>query len=229
MSRQSETLDVLLIEDDPMVQEVNRQFIERVFPFKVQAVASNGREGVELAVQHNPQLIVIDVYMPELDGGETLKLLRANGVQADVIAITASKEKETIRTMYQYGVIDYIIKPFKFERLQHALDKYRTYRTTVSGDGELSQIQLDELFGAAVPAGNKVLPKGLNEQTLNQVLHVLQSAPHPLSAEEAAEEIGAARVTARRYLEYLQKEGSVDIDIQYGTVGRPVNRYRIKS
>ncbi|MBN8235258.1 response regulator [Halobacillus kuroshimensis] len=228
MSRQLETLEVLLIEDDPMVQEVNRQFIEKVPPYKVQAIASNGKEGVALASRHNPQLIVIDVYMPELDGVETLKELRANGVQADVIAITASKEKETIRTMYQYGVIDYIIKPFKFERLQHALEKYRTYRTAVIGNGELSQTQLDELFESTVPAENKVLPKGLNEQTLKQVVHVLKSSPHPLSAEEAAEAIGAARVTARRYLEYLQKEGSVVIDIQYGTVGRPVNRYRIK-
>jgi two-component system response regulator DctR len=47
-----------------------------------------------------------------------------------------------------------------------------------------------------------------------------------LSAEEVAEGVGLARVTARRYLDFLEKSGRVILELQYGSVGRPVNRYR---
>ncbi|WP_226582455.1 response regulator [Halobacillus litoralis] len=222
-------INVLLIEDDPMVQEVNRQFIEKVSPFKVIATASNGEEGVECAVKLSPDLIILDIYMPELDGVETLKEIRSRAIDSDVIVVTAAKEKETIRSMFQYGIVDYIIKPFKYERLQQSLLHYKTFRTQVSGDGDLSQSQVDDLIGGYSEKEVRNLPKGLNQQTLEQITQFLVPYTTPLSAEEVADGLGMARVTARRYLEYLQKNGEVEIDIQYGGVGRPVNRYQLKT
>jgi two-component system, CitB family, response regulator DctR len=69
------------------------------------------------------------------------------------------------------------------------------------------------------------LPKGLNANTLVKITEFISSKRSPVSAEEVAEMIGIARVTARRYLDYLEKEGKVKIHVQYGGVGRPVNRY----
>ncbi|MFP3339069.1 FaeA/PapI family transcriptional regulator, partial [Micrococcus sp. SIMBA_131] len=71
------------------------------------------------------------------------------------------------------------------------------------------------------------IPKGLNHQTMKQIILYIDKQAKPLSAEEAADGIGIARVTARRYLDYLQKSGKVQLDIQYGGVGRPLNRYSL--
>lgn len=228
MSKKQQVIEILLIEDDPMVQEVNRQFIEAVPPFDVVDIASDGKEGLHLAEKLSPDLIILDIYMPGLNGMDTLKEIRKHAFDVDVIVISAANDKEMVRTMFQNGVVDYILKPFKFERLQQALMNYKNYRSQVSGEGALQQDQVDGLIGSYVKEGMKELPKGLNQQTLEQIIQFLQQSDGSLSAEQVADGIGMARVTARRYLEYLQKIGEVEIEIQYGGVGRPVNRYKMK-
>ena len=225
-------VDVLLIEDDPMVQEVNRQFIERVDGFQVIGVAGTGKEGIELAKMLKPELIILDVFMPGSSGLETLKVLRQEELNVEVIAITAANDRETIRTMLHHGARDYIIKPFKFERLNQALQEFLLYKMRLSGEGKLSQEELDQHFSHVQDETSHSLtiqeiPKGLNHQTMKQIIHYIEKQAKPLSAEEAADGIGIARVTARRYLDYLQKSGKVQLDIQYGGVGRPLNRYSL--
>ncbi|GAW91084.1 cache domain-containing protein [Calderihabitans maritimus] len=70
------------------------------------------------------------------------------------------------------------------------------------------------------------LPKGLNEVTLRQILAFLESKDIAMSAEEVGEGVNLTRVTARRYLEYLEKNGHVEVELKYGTVGRPVKLYK---
>ncbi|GCD83974.1 putative C4-dicarboxylate response regulator DctR [Parageobacillus thermoglucosidasius] len=222
---------VLLIEDDPMVQEVNRQFIEQVEGFTVIGVAGNGIEGIQLIRELHPDLAIIDIYMPQQDGLETLKEIRAKGYEVDIIAITAASDIDTVRRVLQNGAFDYIMKPFKFERLKQALENYHSFRQTLNEKETLTQKELDVLLQTAEPqplAPRSELPKGLNEVTLQKVIRYLRKQTEPVSAEEVAEGVGIARVTARRYLEYLEKRGEVSLDVQYGGIGRPVNRYMMK-
>lgn len=222
---------VLLIEDDPMVQEVNRQFIEQVKGFTVIGVAANGVEGIQLIRKLHPDLVIIDIYMPHKDGLETLKEIRSEGYEVDVIAITAASDIDTVRRVLQNGAFDYIMKPFKFERLKQALENYHSFRQTLNEKETLTQKDLDALLQTAEPQTfepRSGLPKGLNEVTLQKIARYLRKQTEPVSAEEVAEGVGIARVTARRYLEYLEKKGVVTLDVQYGGIGRPVNRYMMK-
>lgn len=224
---------VLLIEDDPMVQEVNRQFVERVEGYRIVGVAGDGVEGVALLNKLQPELVILDVYMPQQDGMETIRLIRQEGHPADVIVITAASDANIIRSMLQNGAIDYIIKPFIFERVKQALDNYRTLRLGLDKGVTLSQAELDELLGvggkleSGADGGLEPLPKGLQVLTLKQVLLFLMNESQPRSAEEVAEGVGLARVTVRRYLDFLEKAGKVRLDIEYGGVGRPANRYAL--
>lgn len=227
-----ERIRVLIIEDDLMVQEVNRQFIQNVQGYSVVGVASNGEEGIRLVREHRPELVILDVFMPEKDGVETLKHLRAENEQVDVIVITAARDRETIQLMLRYGAVDYILKPFKFDRFQKSLDNYRLMRSHWSLEGGVSQAELDQIirlkaeeWEGTKDQGREQLPKGLHAVTLKQVVMLLLEQRDSLSAEDVAEKVGIARVTARRYLEYLEKEGEVSKDIRYGGVGRPMNRY----
>ncbi|USG68481.1 response regulator [Brevibacillus ruminantium] len=229
-----------------MVQEVNRQFIERVSSFQVVGVASNGAEGIQVVQELKPELVIMDVFMPVQDGAQTLQKLRATNQEVDVIVITAAKDKPTIQNMLRSGVIDYIIKPFTFERIKQSLESYRSFRKQLETEGTVSQEEVDQwLFRTSMDSTNtfggtgegkgnartiskeEFLPKGLHLHTLEQIVRQLSAETMPLSAEEVAERVGIARVTARRYLEYLEKTRRVNREIAYGGVGRPTNRYML--
>jgi len=233
-----ETIRVVVIEDDPMVQEINTQFIERVPGFQVVGVAANGAEGVRLVQELAPDLVVMDVFMPVQDGIKALVQLRARDQAVDVIVITAAKDKQTIQAMLRNGAMDYIIKPFQFGRIQQSLESYRLYRQQLERDGTASQEEVDRLLfrQTADQAGTgseasretaEALPKGLHAVTLDQIVRQLEQENQSLSAEEVAERVGIARVTARRYLDYLEKVGGVRLDVSYGGIGRPTNRYML--
>lgn len=220
------TITVLIIEDDPMVQEINKQFVEQVDGYRVIGTASNGKAGIELIKIEQPDLALVDIYMPNQDGVTTIKQIRSEGLNTDVIAITAASDMETVRKVLQYGVIDYIMKPFKADRIKQALMNYQNYRGKFFEKEDITQHELDRLlFLQAKQESNSQVPKGLNAITLEKITHYLNKQKEAISAEEVAEGIGIARVTARRYLEYMEQTGAVKIQIEYGGIGRPINRY----
>ncbi|MCM3736986.1 response regulator [Bacillus cytotoxicus] len=221
-----EEFKVVLIEDDPMVQEVNKEFIKSVKGFQVIAIASNGEEGIRFVKKTNPDLVILDIFMPKKDGIQVLQEFRKQQLETDVIVVSAAKDRETIKLMLQNGAIDYIIKPFKMHRIQQALEKYRQYKISLRDSGSISQEQLDLLlYSGRSEKTISSLPKGLNEFTLNEIVTYVKQQEEPRSAEDVARAIGIARVTARRYLDYLEKKGVIHLAVQYGGVGRPINRY----
>ncbi|MBO2536643.1 response regulator [Rummeliibacillus suwonensis] len=222
-------IQVLLIEDDPMVRQVNRQFIEQVPGYSLIGTAKNGMEGIQQIKQLKPDLVFMDIFMPEQDGIETLKKIREKGLKVDVIAVTAANDMKTIQKMLQLGVFDYIMKPFSFERMKHTLQNYRQYKNKMEEKSEMTQKELDALLHHQLKPHQPdiKLPKGLNASTLEKIVSFIGTQEQSVSAEEVANGVGLARVTARRYLDYLEKQNKVKIDIQYGGVGRPVNQYRL--
>lgn len=221
-------IPTLIVEDDPMVLEINKEFVEKVGGFQVVGTAQTGSEAVRLIQKEPPQLVILDFYLPDMDGIEVLKEVRSSGSPVDIIMVTAARDAETIKEVLRYGAIDYIVKPFKFARLQNALLSYQLLRNKLEEKSTLDQEEIDALKKTRPSAKPfEELPKGLNEVTLRQVFLHLVKNKQSLSAEEVAEGIGIARVTARRYLEYLTRIGKLKLEIQYGSVGRPVNRYTI--
>lgn len=222
-------ISVILIEDDPMIRQVNQEFIEKVKGFQIIGTAGNGIEGMKLIKKLKPNLVIMDIFMPEQNGIQTLQQLRESKLNVDVITITAATEMKTIRQILQLGVYDYIIKPFTFERIKQTLENYRNFKEKMGRKKELTQTELDELIHPhrLNLQGLNELPKGLNASTLDKIIAFIRMQDNSVSAEEVANGVGLARVTARRYLDYLEKQQKVVIDIQYGSVGRPVNQYRI--
>lgn len=223
-------IQVLLVEDDPMVRQVNRQFIEQVAGYHLIGTAKNGMEGIQQIKQLKPDLVFMDIFMPEQDGIETLKKIREKGLKVDVIAVTAANDIKTIQKMLQLGVFDYIMKPFSFDRMKHTLQNYRHFKAKIDEKNEMTQSELDTLLHkqkSSPQNSDDHLPKGLNAATLEKIVSFIGTQEASVSAEEVANGVGLARVTARRYLDYLEKQNKVKIDIQYGGVGRPVNQYRL--
>ncbi len=222
-----EPIKVIIVEDDPMVLKINREYIEKINDFIVEATATTGKAALKLIAQTKPDLVILDIYLPDMNGVSVLQNMRLNQMPTDVILVTAARDSETIQSVFRSGAIDYIIKPFKMERLQSALESYKLLYARLQKKDSLDQEALDSLKTASRITGHEPLPKGLNDVTLRQIFLFMLKDKESMSAEEVAEGVGLARVTARRYLDHLEKTGKLKLEVQYGSVGRPINRYKI--
>ncbi|WP_082687093.1 response regulator [Bacillus sp. FJAT-27445] len=229
-------IEVLIVEDDLRVAEIQKMFIEQVGGFTTVGVAASYNEAKSYIEIMQPDLILLDVYFPDMDGMDLLRKLKQQKKQMDVIMITATKEINRVQEAVGIGVFDFIIKPVIFERFKQSLLRYRDYYIQLHNLGKSSahvtQYQVDLLLRketGVLIVEKEQLPKGIDPLTLEKVLDVLKKVNSGLTAESMALEIGVSRTTGRRYLEYLVSQEKVDADLSYGTVGRPERIYLIRA
>jgi response regulator of citrate/malate metabolism len=220
--------DVLVVDDDFMVAEIHRRFVDRVDGFRAAGVARTGTEALEQAAESSVDLILLDVYLPDMTGLEVLQRLRSRGDGVGVIMITAARELDTVSGALDGGAADYLIKPFEFDQFKTKLEAFAARDDALRSAAGVDQSLIDSLFGGAAPArGGETLPKGLGAETGELVLDAVRSTGE-VSAAECAELVGISRVSARRYLEHYLSAGALQLRLQYGA-GRPERRYRESS
>lgn len=219
-------LAVYIVEDDPMVLEVNKGFLSKMNGFKLIGESMEGKTAIEQIRKLQPDLILLDMYLPDMTGMELLKSIRMENVQSDVIMITAARDALTIREALRLGAVDYLVKPFRFDRFKEALLKFNKNHMKFHSVDKMKQEDIDMWVGSTGTISE--LPKGLNDFTMKQVYTGLKMEELPLTAEQLAQKVGMARVTVRKYLDYLSNEGKVHIELQYGNIGRPTRFYSIK-
>ena len=217
---------VIIIEDDPMVASINKQYVQRNSQLELAGIFSNGADGLKYLQQHTAHLIILDMYMPLMDGKEFLNQLRASQNPIDVIMVTAATDINNIRSLFSYGLVDYLVKPFEYSRFATALDKFIQKQNLMEHNRDLSQQKVDELLSFTNFSQNKekeVLPsKGLQSKTLDSIRAYLnQHIGEGLTSEQIADEVGLSRVTIRRYMNYLIELKEVSSDVDYNTGGRP--------
>ncbi|MFG3388086.1 response regulator [Streptomyces rochei] len=221
-------IGVLVVDDDFMVARVHRAFVERVEPFRVVGVAGTGEEALTAVAELRPDLVLLDLYLPDLFGLDVIPRLRAAGHDCDVMVISAAREADAVRGAVRHGVVDYLLKPFEFEDLRVRLERYAVQRGRLLGTVVRSQADVDRvLAGASAPVA-PALPKGMSAETAELVERTLRAAEGTLSASECAALTGVSRVSARRYLEYFHTVGRADVSLRYGVAGRPERRYRFR-
>jgi two-component system CitB family response regulator len=223
---------VLVVDDDFAVAALHRGFVEAHSGFVVVGTAHTGADAVEAATRLTPDLVLLDIYLPDMTGIDVLRELRRSvEPPVDVIAITAARELETVRAAMAGGVLHYLVKPFPAQVLHERLDDYLRHwealRRTERRAERLDQRDVDRLLGAprAVRSAPPV-PKGLSRHTLEKVAAALAHSAGDASAREVGDEVGISRVSARRYLEHLVESGQAQVAPKYGAAGRPENRYR---
>ena len=217
---------VIIIEDDPMVASINKQYVQRNSQLELAGIFSNGADGLKYLQEHTADLIILDMYMPLMDGKEFLNQLRASQNPIDVIMVTAATDINNIRSLFSYGLVDYLVKPFEYSRFATALDKFIQKQNLMEHNRDLSQQKVDELLSFTNFSQNKekeVLPsKGLQSKTLDSIRAYLnQHIGEGLTSEQIADEVGLSRVTIRRYTNYLIELKEVSSDVDYNTGGRP--------
>jgi response regulator of citrate/malate metabolism len=232
---------VLVVDDDFMVARLHRAMVKQTPGFAVAGEARTGAETLTAVRELRPDLVLLDVYLPDMSGPAVLRELRGGdearkrtGGGVDVLMVTAARDVDTVQGALRGGAVHYIIKPFEGRTLQERLLAYAHRRRELAGLDAAGQAEVDRMFGGPPTTGRRessaaddaALPKGLTAHTAALVRHALESRPEGLSASECAEHSGLSRVSARRYLEHFAATDRVEVSLRYGTTGRPERRYR---
>ena len=217
---------VLVVDDDFMVAKVHRGFVDRVAGCTTVGVAHTGADALAQVGRLRPDLVLLDIYLPDISGLDVLRRLRERGDGGpDVLAVTAARDVSTVRSALRGGVVHYVLKPFGFDVLRDRLERYAAVQGRLAGTTDVGQPDVDQLFVTMRTAGDP-MPKGLTADTSRLIADAMRACPDDLSAEECAERIGLSRVSTRRYLEHFVTAGKAEVRLRYGAAGRPQRRYR---
>ncbi|MFD1065036.1 response regulator [Oceanobacillus locisalsi] len=231
-----DSIQTLIIEDDFRVAEINRKYVERVEGFMVQEVVKTGEEALAYLKKctSRPHLILLDIYIPDVQGLELLWQIRHLYHEIDLIPVTAANETVTVAEAFRGGAFDYIVKPVDAERFVQSLERYKAYREFIAAQETAGQMEIDAFIGVtdssypsfSSSSTNTNLPKGIDSITLNDIKQLLEANKgNGITAVELSKKIGTSRSTSRRYLEYLVSTKEVHTRLKYGTVGRPEREY----
>ncbi|MGZ4642695.1 MAG: response regulator [Blastococcus sp.] len=216
----------LIVDDDPNAVSIHREFVDRLPEFTAVATTTSGTEAVQLAERLRPDLLLLDMYLPDLPGLEVLRALRASGrPPIDVIAITSAKDVDVLRGAMTLGVVHYIVKPFGFRAFRERLENYAAARSRLAEAQAPGQREIDRIFALLRSGSDDMLPKGISAATLKVVVDILRSAEERLTAGDLALRAGFSESVARRYLKFLSDSGNVEYQPRYGSAGRPEHLY----
>ena len=217
---------VMIVEDDPMVAELNRRYIERIPGFVFCNAVSNGDAALEILKKQQIDLVLLDIFMPGMNGLELLSKIRQQNYSVDVIVVSAARDNESIQRVLRNGAVDYLIKPFEFERLQAALLSFKKRLKLIKKNTNLSQSELDQQIFSGISNENIELPKGLDRNTIKRVWDQILETKGEFTAETMATTVGLSPVSIRKYLKHFQNIDLLSTEVSYGAVGRPVYKYR---
>ncbi len=223
-------INVLIVEDDPMVAEFNKRYLKEIDGFSLVGVANSVNEATKMINHQRVDLVLLDIYMPGENGLALLSQIRSEKKEIDVILITAAADVDKIQTALRFGAVDYLIKPFEFDRFHQALTSYKEKFSYLTQQTEMNQKDLDKLlqvkkdeFKVAEPL--KPLPKGLSRKTLDIIFNAIKEQGNaPFTTDEVAEMTDISRVSIRKYLKFLSEIHVIDETLTYG-IGRPLYSY----
>ncbi len=219
----------VIAEDDFRVADIHEKFLKNFDEIEVVGKAVNAKKTLRILEQKSPDLLLLDVYMPDQLGTDLLPDIRKKFPNVDIIMITAATDKEQLEKALHYGVENYLIKPVEMKRFNQVIEEYLKKVHLMKSKQEIDQDFVDLILkkGSSVSESSdgQALPKGVDEITLAKVIEVLEASDIGLSAEQVSGQIGASRTTARRYLEYLISVKKCKAEVVYGVVGRPERRY----
>lgn len=219
-------IKVLIVEDNRMMAEINRSYVEKVDGFLFCGIATTGAEALEILKKKQIDLVLLDIYLPDSNGLDILAKIRQQNYSVDVILVSAAKDNQSIQTGLRNGAVDYLIKPFEFDRLRTALVGFEKRLEFIKKYSNVSQSDLDQQIFSGSYHVDIQLPKGLDVNTIKKIWGKIQETQSEFSAGQMANRVGISPVSMRKYLKHFQDTKLLSTEISYGGIGRPVYKYR---
>lgn len=225
-------LTILIVEDDPMVSSINKQYLMRIIKPENLTVyqTATAKKALAITKKINPNLILLDVYLPKTSGTELLEQFIQHNLHPNVIMLSAAKDSTNINMALKYGVLDYLLKPFSFKRFKEAIEHFLKYNEVLQKNNTVSQGELDHIF--ITQDMNNLndetgLPKGLSDFSLTKIETAISQLAGEFSNQDVARQSKLSRITTKKYLDYLEKAGKLSTKVHYLKVGRPIKIYKL--
>lgn len=222
----TDTVRVLIVEDEPLTAEAHAAYLARLDGFTVVGSAATGRAMLAAVAAEQPDLVLLDLNLPDAHGLQLVRALRTAGSAVDVIAVTAAHDARGVKNAIALGIVQYLVKPFSYRTFAERLTTYREFRRGFEDRRTLTQADIDQSLGSLRPTAPPDHEKGIARETLDAVRSQLTQTDQAASASEVADALGISRVTARRYLEHLIGAGQAGKDVRHSGPGRPEYAYR---
>ncbi len=220
----------VIVEDDFRVAEIHGAYVLNIPGFEVIGTAHTAERAFEIVVEMKPDLVLLDLHLPDEHGLSLFSRFQqlAAGCKPDVFIISAARDVASVREALQLGSTQYIMKPFNQKELAERMIGYRLAREKLLDSEEISQDEIDRLSALMRgPRIGKPSPEQPKSPTTSLILKFIEGRKASVSALEVAEELGLSRATAQRYLSHMVENGYLDLNLQYGTTGRPVHLFTL--
>lgn len=125
---------ILLVDDSPSMHSMLQEALA-AGPFQVVGDAYNGAQGVDLFESLKPDLVVMDIVMPQMTGLEALKIIMEKHPDARVVMLTSMRGKDDVLTAKKFGAKNYVLKPFQPDKLLEILLRICAAQPAQSGPG----------------------------------------------------------------------------------------------
>lgn len=221
---------ILIIEDDPMVQFIHKTYLEKINSDYLVYSSSTIKESLKILKDSPIDLILLDIHLKDGNGLRLLSELRGEKQDVDVILITASKEAVIVKESLHLGVLDYLIKPFTFERFAKSLSLYQK-KVNQLNKAEMSQTHIDSFLQPNLDNNIQIeeeMEKGLTPETLSLVIKIIKTLKEPFTIQELTQASKLSHVSIRKYVAYLEKEDQLSSKNIYLKKGRPYKVYSWK-
>ena len=216
---------VLIIEDDPMVAMIHKEYFKRKELTDDLNHVTSLEAAKDYLKKNKVDLIVLDNYLTDGQGVEFLPELKGY----PIIMITAANDVQTVEAALSNGVVDYLVKPFTYERFSQAIDKVQDYVNLLSKEKINQDLIDDYLNSGRVDEEEDSLPKGLSRITLKKVIEAIQQQNTGFTTQQIADILDISRITIRKYLNHLVNIKVLSEDAEYYTSGRPVSVFTVES
>lgn len=223
---------VVIAEDDYRVSLIHEDIVNNVSGISVVSKVLNGEDLLRALSEDSVDLILLDVYFPDIKGTELLSRIRGTWPDIDIIIVSASNNRHDLLTAKRYGVYQFLVKPVGVERFTQVLKDYINDKNWFMEGGSFNTIDAGYFLTGTANTDNtenrKVLPSGIDNITLSKIISAMDNKHKGITIEEICKDIGVSRTTARRYLEHLVSENQAETRLSYGEIGRPERKYTLK-
>lgn len=219
---------VMILEDDVRASYTLESTINQHPNFEVVAISESCSEALLQYKLYQPNLVFVDITLPDGSGLDVIRQLREQNASCDFIMTTAERDSQVIEKAVHLGVTDYLVKPIRMSRVHHALDDFHLYREQIGKSHMVDQGEIDQILRKAPGKATRQTPKGIDANTLETLKNILKTEQlSDFSANDIGVKMNVSRVTARRYLEFLESEGVIRLVLNYNTGGRPKRLYHL--
>ena len=221
-------IKVIIADENKSDINLMKLYFDKISEFDIIREFNNDNDLYEYLKDNTADLIILEISMRKINGIKFVEKLRKENNFIDVIFVTTLNNTDTVKSALRYGAIDYIVKPFSFERFLCTMQNYKVRYNILNNKKSVNQFEIDKILSSPIDTNfNSLLPKGISQITLNSVIEVIEKYEKEFTVEELLKYIDMSRVSLRNYLRFLQEEGIVSSRIIRGSVGRPQYIYKI--